>query len=119
MKQQGEGKGSMLTFDELRSANIERNKQWDPNGKLTTEFRAMELGGEIGELLNVVKKLVRERLGISGSRTTREAFEEEAADAMITLDLLCMAEGIDLAAATKRKFNATSDKLGLTTKLEL
>lgn len=106
-----------LTFAELRQANIERNKQWDPDGKLDTSFRAMELGGEVGELLNVVKKLVRERLGISGSRTTQAAFEEEAADVQITLDLLCMDAGIDLEEAVRRKFNATSDKLGLSVKL--
>jgi hypothetical protein len=42
---------------------------------------------------------------------------EEMADVLICLDLLAMSEGIDLGAATVAKFNATSEKYGLSIKL--
>jgi hypothetical protein len=53
-------------------------------------YRAVELGGEAGECLNVVKKLERKRLGIAG---------------------------IDLEAALVRKFNTSSEKLGAETRM--
>lgn len=80
-------------------------------------FDALELGGEVGELLNVVKKLEREDRGWRGSRATPEDFADECADVLICLDKLARRRGVDLAAATVRKFNATSDKVGLPHKL--
>jgi hypothetical protein len=67
---------------------------------------------------NVVKKLVREKLGLRGSRATQEDLEDELADGQICLDLLAMAAGVDLGAATIRKFNERSRDLGLQTMLE-
>lgn len=106
-----------LTLALLRRANVARNKHWDPEGKLTLSFRGCELGGEVGELLNVVKKLERERLGLRGSRDTLEHLGEELADVIICADLIGMAAGVDLVAAVTAKFNATSEKLGLPVKL--
>ncbi|WP_333703374.1 MazG-like family protein [Sphingobium yanoikuyae] len=80
-------------------------------------FDALELGGEVGELLNVVKKLEREDRGWRGSRATPEDFADECADVLICLDKLARRRGVDLAAVTVRKFNATSDKVGLPHKL--
>ena len=71
----------------------------------------------IGRVSNVIKKLERERLGIRGSRVTKEQLAEEMADAVICLDLAAMHEGIDLNAAVIKKFNATSDAMGLKTHL--
>ncbi|OLP56789.1 hypothetical protein BJF92_12005 [Rhizobium rhizosphaerae] len=81
-------------------------------------FRAIELAGEAGEALNVVKKLERERQGWAGSRATLEQLAEELADVVICADLLALAAGIDLAVAVPRKFNATSEKVGLATRIE-
>lgn len=80
-------------------------------------FDAAELGGEVGELLNVVKKLEREERGWPGSRATDTDFEDECADVLICLDKLARRKGVDLVSATIRKFNATSDKVGLPHKL--
>jgi len=96
-----------------------------PHGTLTKEVRAdagilfdaAELGGEVGELLNVVKKLVREEAGWRGSRATPEDFADECADVLICLDKLARRKGVDLEAATVSKFNATSDKQGFPHKL--
>jgi len=41
-------------------------------------FRGVELGGEAGEALNVIKKLERERLGWRGSRATPEQLADAA-----------------------------------------
>lgn len=82
-------------------------------------FDALELGGEVGELLNVVKKLEREDRGWRGSRANPVDFEDECADVLICLDKLARRRGVDLAAVTVRKFNATSDKVGLPHKLAL
>lgn len=108
----------MSEFLKLRQANILRDKEWDPEKKITPLFRATELGGECGEALGVVKKLVREECGLPGSRKTRENLAEELADVVICADLLAMEYGIDLWEATKLKFNITSDNVGLSVRIE-
>jgi NTP pyrophosphatase (non-canonical NTP hydrolase) len=80
-------------------------------------FDALELGGEVGELLNVVKKLEREDRGWRGSRATDQDFADECADVLICLDKLARRRGVDLVSATIAKFNATSDKQGFPHKL--
>lgn len=107
-----------LLLEELRAANANRQKEWDPEGKVTPSFRGLELGGEVGEALNVVKKLERERLGIKGSRTTKDDLAGELADVVICADLCALDHSIDLSAAIRHKFNATSDKVGLSSRLE-
>jgi NTP pyrophosphatase (non-canonical NTP hydrolase) len=102
---------------DLRYANIARNREWDPEAKLDAAFMALELGGEVGEAQNVVKKLERERLGIPGSRATVLDLADELADVLICADRVAMQFGIDLEEATKRKFNITSEKVGLRTRL--
>lgn len=103
----------------LRAANIARQAEWDPSDKITLTYRLNELAGETGEACNVGKKIERERLGIRGSRDTVEHLAEELADVVICADLVAMAEGIDLDAAIERKFNDTSEKVGLRTRLSL
>jgi NTP pyrophosphatase (non-canonical NTP hydrolase) len=106
-----------LTFERLRAANESRQQEWDPSDAITLAYRGNELAGEVGEACNVLKKLERERIGIRGSRATKEQLAEELADVMICLDLIAMQAGIDLGSATIQKFNATSDKYELGTHL--
>jgi len=106
-----------INFDDLRSANIRRQREWDPSDKIALSYRGNELAGECGEACNEIKKLDRERMGIRGSRSTKERLAEELADVVICVDLICMAEGIVLSQAVRDKFNATSEKVGLTTRL--
>lgn len=101
----------------LRSANATRQAEWDVDNQITLEYRGNELGGECGEAQNVIKKLARERMGIRGSRDTIEHLAEELADVVICADLIAMSVGIDLDAAVRDKFNATSEKNGLMTRL--
>lgn len=111
-------------FQHLRNANLARQVEWDKDDKLGYDgcamkrlFFANEMAGEAGEANNVVKKLVREQLGISGSRATREMLAEELADIIICVDLVAIQYDVDLWNAVVRKFNATSEKVGLRTRM--
>lgn len=113
----GEAEGADGESD-LRAANARRQAEWDKDDKITLSFRGNELAGEVGEACNIIKKLDRERLGIRGSRATKEQLAEELADVVICADLIAMHEGIDLLNdAVPAKFNATSEKVGLKTRL--
>lgn len=107
-----------LTFDDLRFANVQRNKEWDPDNKIVGLFRSTEFAGEAGEVCNKIKKLERERLGLKGSRATIYELAMEIADAQITLDLIAMHYNIDIAEATRLAFNAKSDEYGFETRIE-
>ena len=99
---------------QLRRVNTERYFAWvGGEQEAGIMVDAVELGGEVGELLNVVKKLEREERGWRGSRAGPDDFADECADVLICLDKLARRKGVDLAAATVRKFNATSEKVGL------
>lgn len=50
------------TFALLRAANVQRQREWDADNKVTLSYRGNEFAGEAGEVCNVVKKLDRERL---------------------------------------------------------
>jgi len=101
------------TIQQIQQALAERDLEWDPEGKLTLEFRATELAGECGEACNVVKKLCRERLGLRGSRASLSDLKDELEDVIICVGLLANSAGIELNVADK--FNASSRKLGLST----
>jgi NTP pyrophosphatase (non-canonical NTP hydrolase) len=106
-----------MKFDRLRIANLARDKEWVGGVALSLSFRGNELAGETGEACNMLKKLDRELMGLRGSRATVEQLAEELADVVICADLIAMTVGFDLGEAVRRKFNATSDKYGLSTKI--
>lgn len=108
---------SNITFEGLRKANITRDKEWNPGNQLSLSYQGNELAGEVGELCNVLKKLERERLGLVGSRATKEQALQELADVIICADLIAMSLGIDLGLAVTEKFNLTSAKYGLLTRV--
>ena len=110
-----------MDFSELRRANIARDREWVSPGagaKLSLSFRGNELAGEVGEACNVIKKLEREQLGLIGSRATVDDLAEELADGVICIDLIAMDLDIDIGAAVEAKFNKTSEKRSLSTRLE-
>ena len=107
----------MTVYQKLRDANAARQAEWDKDDRITLSYRGNEMAGEVGEACNVIKKLERERLGIRGSRDTVAHLAEELADIIICADLIAMFESIDLDRAVADKFNATSEKVGLTTRL--
>lgn len=107
------------TLADLRVANEKRQEEWcKESGEIPDlAFRGLELAGETGEACNVAKKLEREKHGWRGSRATLEDLGTELADVVICADLMALAAGIDLMAAVREKFNATTEKVNLTTKL--
>lgn len=102
---------------DLREANETRQAEWCPEKQPDISFRGNELAGEVGEACNCIKKLERERLGWAGSRSSVQALAEELADVVICADLSALAAGIDLQTAVREKFNATSEKIGLSVRL--
>lgn len=64
---------------DLRSANVARAREW---GEVDLPWRAMELAGEVGELVEVLFSDDREVIG------------DELADSLICLDLLAMTAGL-------------------------
>lgn len=106
-----------ITFNVLRQANKRRQQEWPGNDKADVAFRAIELAGEAGEVAEAVKKFLRAERGIKGSTATKEDIADEMGDLLVSLDLLADELGIDLGAAARRKFNATSEKYGMRTYL--
>lgn len=101
-----------------------RTEEWSPGSmKCDSEnilFTSNELGGEAGELQNVIKKIVRNWKGIRGGISTSEGVVragEEMADVIITVLRLADQLGIDITKEVVQKFNSTSDKEGLFTRL--
>lgn len=128
-------------FTSLYAANLARDVEWTGNkpGLLDASFRGNETAGEIGEAIeavldtlgytaalaaaggrvsNLIKKLERERLGIAGSRATVDQVKLELGDVVICAHLVAMQYGFDLEPEVIAKFNATSEKMGLSTRLK-
>lgn len=108
----------VVWFPSLRAANQFRQDEWDADQQIDLAYRGNELAGEVGEACNIIKKIARERMGISGSRASLQELADELADIVICADLVAMGEGIDLLGeAVPAKFNRTSEKVGLTARL--
>lgn len=107
----------MRLFPNLQEANRARKEEWTKGEKVSLSFRGNELAGECGEACNVIKKLERERMGFVGSRDTVSHLAEELADVVICANLVADEEGIDLGRAVIDKFNATSEKYGLSVRI--
>lgn len=106
-----------ISLEQLRQANEKRHIEWSNGQQIDLSFRGNELAGETGEACNVIKKLERIRLGLKGSTATVDDLAEELSDIIICVDLIAMDLGIDLGESVKNKFNKTSEKYGLETKI--
>jgi len=105
------------TIRELQLAHVARQDEWCANQKPDLSFRGNEMAGEVGEACNVIKKLERERQGWRGSRDTVDHLGDELADVVHAAILCAITAGIDLAPYVISKFNDTSTKNGLATKI--
>lgn len=106
----------MKRYPTLRDANIARAVDFQNGAKVSAAFRGLELGGEVGEAQNVMKKLERLRLGMKGEYDKDELIKklkEELADVIICVDLIAMDFSIDLTLAVMDKFNKTSAEKNL------
>lgn len=104
-------------LERLRQVNAARCREWMEGGGDDPLFQAVEFGGEAGEVLNEVKKLVREQRGLRGSRSSTAKLAQEIGDCIVTLDSIARTYGICLEAAATEKFNATSEAQGFDHKL--
>lgn len=113
-----------LTFSGLTSANARRRREWHRENSEPWSLVdwSNELAGEVGEACNVVKKIrrIETNVGRRGPRTRDELVEhlmQELADVVICADLVALELGCNLGKAVRDKFNATSLKHGLETRL--
>lgn len=106
-----------ISIRALQAVHMARQDEWCPDQKPDLSFRGNEMAGEVGEACNVIKKLERERHGWRGSRARAGDLADELADVIHTALLCAITAGIDLAPAVVAKFNATSEKNGLATRL--
>ena len=81
------------------------------------EREALRLLREVAAIANLIKKLERERRGWPGSRANLEDVDRMLQNLMGRLGLVAFYYSLDLNEATARKFNATSHKVGLVTRL--
>jgi NTP pyrophosphatase (non-canonical NTP hydrolase) len=102
-----------MSLEFLREANRVRQSEWPGSEAADVPFRAIELAGETGELMEAVKKWLRSQRSIAGTVADLSDVEDEMGDVLISLDLLAADLGIDLTAAWKQKFNKTSRKYNL------
>lgn len=106
-------------LDKLRIANDSRQVQWEnAQEKLSLSYLGNAIAGEVGEACNVIKKLEREQLGLRGSKASVSDLADELADVIIYIDILASRCDIDLGEAIRSKFNKTSEKYGLGTRID-
>ena len=92
-----------LTFELLRTMNTERcNKSFGPIEDWSEGDWGVAAAGEVGECCNLIKKRRR------GEDIPPEDVADEAADAVIYLDLLLARMGLSLEDAIVRKYNEVS-----------
>jgi len=107
-------------LSELRAANVERVPDFNtgPIDNWSPAERGNELAGEVGELCNELKKLLRwQKGGKHPGDDYQQRIREELADVIICADLLAAQLEIDIEPAVRFKFNKTSDKIGSGVKL--
>jgi NTP pyrophosphatase (non-canonical NTP hydrolase) len=110
--------GPHQSIPHISVLNMSRALRWHPDGIESWSLSdwAVALAGETGELCNVVKKLNRVRDGIAGNKEhpdmLKEALGDEIADVYIYLDLFARRAGFNLEDVIRKKFNATSERVG-------
>lgn len=111
-----------LTFQELRTANVDRCEKWHPQGlkSWSPSDWLTAVTGELGELASLLKMRNRERDGLQGNKfsPTDQQIADELADVVMYLDLLSEVLGVDLGAAVVKKFNEVSEREGFPARIE-
>lgn len=110
-----------LSFEVLRAANLQRlplfknakgeRAHASEDGSDWTRSDWLEAAtGELGEYANVSKKF---RRGDINEVEFRELARKELADVVTYLDILAYRIGINLGDAVREKFNAVSNRVGV------
>lgn len=99
-----------MAFNELTEASRARQEEWPGAEHADIAFRALEVA-------EAVKKYLRADRGIHGSTASVNDTADEVGDLVISAVLLVDQLGIDVGEAVRVKFNRTSEKYGLETRL--
>jgi NTP pyrophosphatase (non-canonical NTP hydrolase) len=78
-------------------------KKWDVWSEEDGRFLALAMAGEVGELLNLIKKQWRGDFTPATMGAWREKLKEEFADVRIYLELLARSFDVDLDKACEEK----------------
>jgi NTP pyrophosphatase (non-canonical NTP hydrolase) len=108
-----------LTFADLRAANIARlpqfkNARGEPahsqsdGSDWSISDWLMAVTGELGELANLRKKILR---GDLTHEQAQQMTADELADVATYLDILAFRLGVDLGEAVRSKFNRVSERV--------
>jgi len=109
---------SGLNFNKLSKAILTRSAQIYPQCQQWTPTDwACALGGEVGEALNLIKKLHRDDPGGNARALMIEQLGEELADVISYVVFVAAQFDIDLDEAVVGKFNRVSDKKNSSIKL--
>lgn len=93
----------MLTYTDLREANVKRTQRWEPGfpekSAWDADYWLLALLGEIGETANVVKKLNRIEIGLPGAKDPKKhklvrMLGDELADVILYADLYAAFLGV-------------------------
>ena len=108
---------------DVQTINAARATRW--HGGTIKNWSGLEwagaMCGEAGEAANIAKQLRRIETGLAGNAHSEHPLEAlklkaelayECADTFLYLLLLCEHYGIDLASATRDKFNSKSLEMG-------
>lgn len=110
-----------LTFQRLQFVGWERSKAWSGAYPWSLSDWGVAVGGETGEMLNVIKKLNRSRDAMEGNKETDKELllqlRSECADIVIYLASLAASEDFDLGEEIIKKFNETSMRKGFEERL--
>lgn len=101
------------SLDQLRKANRMRCPEFG-HGEIedwSLEKWGIAIGGEVGELLNILKKIVR------GDEIDVKDAGKELADVIIYADMIAQRLGLDLRSEILAKFNEVSDRIGSVVRL--
>lgn len=115
-----------LTFNTLREANLKRLPLFkdakgrpchskDDGSDWTPAQWYQAASGEMGEYANLRKKVERGDMTLDEARPL---LADELADVIIYLDILAHQLGIDLGEAVMEKWNRTSEKVGVTLRID-
>lgn len=78
---------------------------------------ALSLGASVGKACNIIKKVDREKLGLPGSKSNSGLAVVHLQQSVDWCYRMAISLQVDLWAAVCAKFNSTSEKVGLTTRL--
>jgi NTP pyrophosphatase (non-canonical NTP hydrolase) len=118
------GYGDHRTFEAVSRVNLERALVWHPGG--LQEWSPAEWGnaaaGEMGELCNVLKKILRVEGGIQQANnldknTLRQMAAQEIGDTFLYLNLIAQRLGLDMYECIADTFNRVSEREGFEQRL--